>query len=172
MSMPSPVPASDPPESTGGRHYSDTLSIHGLSQHPRLLSRHDLLEMAQADAGPISIACFSGRHIRNVSYVRGVHLTDILNAAGMQALPRSHCKKLIVAVHALDGYVCLFTWHELYNSPIGRGAMLLVEQDGEHFPEFGGGLQLVSLGDLRLGPRQALAVGRLEVRKWLDPVKV
>lgn len=147
-------------------NYSDSLDIVGDLPHARHLDRAALLEMARTDVGPATIECYSGRHIRDVGQQRGVLLTELLDIAGMKGLPRAQCKQLVIAVHAADGYVCLFTWHELYNSPIGQGAMLVVEQDGEVLPASAGGLQLLSLGDLRLGPRRAVAVRRIEVRRW------
>lgn len=147
-------------------NYSDSVDIYGDLPHARRLDRDTLLGMARNITGPATIACYTGRHIRDVSHQRGVLLTDLLDLAGMTALPRAQCKQLIVAVHAADGYVCLFTWHELYNSPIGHGAMLVVEQDGDVLPASAGGLQLMSPADLRLGPRSAVAVQAIEVRRW------
>ncbi len=142
------------------------MTIDGDLPNGRRIWREELLAMARTHAGPASIACYSGRHIREVNRLRGVLLTELLDAAGMPLLPRSRCKQLVIAVLAGDGYACLFSWHELYNSPIGKGAMLLVEQNGERLPEAAGGLQLISLQDLRLGPRQAVAVNRIAVRAW------
>lgn len=84
----------------------------------------------------------------------------------MQAQPMSDRKQSIVSVVAKDGYRCLFTWHELYNTTVGEGVVLVVEEDGLAFDPDLGGLHLVSLGDLKLGPRQALAVCGIEVRRW------
>ncbi|CAG2156443.1 hypothetical protein [Cupriavidus numazuensis] len=147
-------------------HYSDSVVIDGVLPHGRRIGRPELLAMARTHGGPTTIECYSGRHIRDVRQLRGVLLTELLDAAGMQTLQRSRCKQLVIAVLAGDGYACLFSWHELYNSPIGKGAMLLVEQDGNTLPTTAGGLQLISLHDLRLGPRQAIAVNRIAVRAW------
>ncbi|MCY1227739.1 hypothetical protein D3C81_755770 [compost metagenome] len=152
-------------------HYSDSLSIVGALPHGRQYAREDLLAIAGTHRGPFTIECYSGRHIRTVSDLCGILLTDLLDAAGMQSLPRSQCKRLIIAVMAGDGYMCLFSWHELYNSDIGLGAMLLVEQDGQFFPQSAGGLQLISLGDRRLGPRQAIAVNQIVVRAWQGAIR-
>jgi hypothetical protein len=147
-------------------HYSDSVAVEGVLPGSRRFGRDALLAMAQTHSGPASIECYSGRHIRNVERLRGVRLTALLDEAGMHALPRSRCKQLVMAVQAGDGYACLFTWHELYNTPVGQGALLLVEQDGDTLPPSAGGLQLISLHDLRLGPRQAIAVNRIVVSAW------
>lgn len=147
-------------------NYSDSIAIRGNVPQPRQFGRKELLAMAHTNVGPTTITCYSGRHIRDVNRLRGVRLTALLDAAGMNTLPRSQCKQLVIAVRAADGYVCLFTWHELYNSPIGEGAMVIVEQDGEVLPAATGGLQLISLCDLRLGPRHAAGVDQIEVRRW------
>ncbi len=152
---------------TEAANYSDAVDVFGDLPYARRFDRESLLGLAQISAGAATVECYTGRHIRDVSQQRGVLLTALLDEAGMKTLPRAQCKQLIVAVHAADGYVCLFTWHELYNSPIGERAMLLVEQDGEILPIAAGGVQLTSLGDLRLGPRSAVAVTAIEVRRWV-----
>lgn len=165
MSAPLTVPSSPVP-TPAARQFSDSILIDGVLPHGRRFDRDELFAMASAVVGPARIECYSGRHIRDVRRLRGVLLTELLDAAGMPTLPRGHCKRLVVATRAADGYVCLFTWHELYNSPVGQGAMVVVEQDGEPLPAAAGGLQLISLGDRRLGPRQAMAVTGIDVRPW------
>lgn len=148
------------------RHFSDGLDVEGVLPHGRRFGRQELLALADAQGGPATVECFSGRHIRRTGPLRGVRLTTLLDLAGMQALPRSQCKQLVIAAIAGDGYACLFTWHELYNSPLGAGVLAVVEDDGEIMPARAGGLQLVSLHDLRLGPRQAHALQGLTVKPW------
>lgn len=147
-------------------HFSDSVELAGALPHCRHIGRSELLAMPATAGGPLVVECYSGRHIRRVSRLRGVLLTDLLDLAGMPTLPRSQAKQMVIAVQAGDGYACLFSWHELYNSPIGEGAMLVVEQDGVQLPAAAGGLQLMSLRDRRLGPRQAIAVQRISVWPW------
>lgn len=146
--------------------FADSITVDGIVPTPRQFERADLLAMATVNTGPTTILCYTGRHVRDAGALRGVPLTALLDAAGLQTLPRSTCKQLVIAARAGDGYVCLFTWHELYNTPTGAGALVLVEQDGELLPPKSGGLQLISLNDLRLGPRQAMAVERISVNVW------
>jgi len=163
------APQAHPPHAQdmqGVRHFSDSIAVTGVLPGSRSFGRDELLALADVRSGPATIACYSGRHVRDLGGMRGVRLTALLDAAGMQSLPRAVCKRLVIAALAGDGYACLFTWHELYNTPVGEGAIVMVEQDGVALPPSAGGLQLVSLGDLRLGPRQASAVNRIEVRGW------
>ncbi|WP_454719945.1 MULTISPECIES: hypothetical protein [Cupriavidus] len=164
---PSHAPQTPPaPEAPAARHFSDSIAVTGMLPASRGFTRDELLALADVRSGPATIQCYSGRHVRDLAGMRGVRLTALLDAAGMQSLPRAVCKRLVIAALAGDGYACLFTWHELYNTPVGEGAIVMVEQDGVALPPSAGGLQLVSLGDLRLGPRQASAVNRIDVRGW------
>lgn len=152
-------------ESKVRQYQSDTLTISGLEQ-PLGLDAAALAGCADVVGGPATIHCYSGRHVREVRHWRGVRVTRLLDLAGMQALPIGRRKQSVIAVVAKDGYRCLFTWHELYNTAVGSGVILVVEEDGVAFDPDLGGLHLVSLRDLRLGPRQALAVSGIEVRQW------
>ncbi|VCU68101.1 hypothetical protein PIGHUM_00149 [Pigmentiphaga humi] len=148
-----------------GGHFSDSLVVEGPGSTLRL-DAAELVRLADFQTGPVQVCCFSGRPIREIGRLRGVPLAKLLDLAGMAALPRSRSKQLVVAAEARDGYVCLFSWHELYNTALGAGAVVAVEQDGVLLPAAAGGLQLLSLGDRTLGPRQASALWRVAVRSW------
>lgn len=148
-------------------HFSNQIELTGVLPGNRTLPGTEMLALANVSIGDLSVQCYSGRHVRSLESARGVRLTTLLDLAGMETLPVGERKRCLIVAHAADGYACLFTWHELYNTPVGEGVLVLVEQNGVQLGAEAGGLQLVSLGDLRLGPRQASALTRVEVQRWI-----
>ena len=69
---------------------------------------------------------------------------------------------------ASDGYRTVFSWAELYLSPIGDGVLIVYERDGAALPETEGPLALVSLKDTRPGPRHVKWLRTIEVRALTD----
>jgi hypothetical protein len=150
----------------GVAHYSNQIELTGVLPGNRTLPEAEILVLADVHVGDLAVQCYSGRHVRALESARGVRLTTLLDLAGMQTLPVGQRKRCLIVAQAADGYACLFTWHELYNTPVGEGVLVLVEQDGVLLGAEAGGLQMVSLHDLRLGPRQAAALTRIDVQRW------
>lgn len=95
----------------------------------------------------------------------GVRLVDVLDEADIRRdSPRALRRTYIVAT-ATDGYQGVFSWGELYNSPIGRGVLVAVERDGVPLRDGEGRFALVSLADDKPGPRHVKWLRRIEVRR-------
>lgn len=129
------------------------LAVDGHLPRPRRFDARALRELPRRELGPLQIDCYSGRSVGHVAGLAGVRLTDLLDAAGFSTQPRSELKRCVVIAGARDGYRAIFSWNELYNSPLGRDALVVYELDGRPLPQRLGALCLVSAGDARLGPR-------------------
>ena len=65
---------------------------------------------------------------------------------------------------ASDDYRVVFSWGELYNSPVGDGVLVVYEIDGAPLPDSEGRIALVSLKDARPGPRHVKWLAGVDVR--------
>jgi DMSO/TMAO reductase YedYZ molybdopterin-dependent catalytic subunit len=98
----------------------------------------------------------------------GVLLRDVLDRAKpIERAPRGLRKSYIVA-SASDGYRVVFSWAELYLSPIGEGVFVVYERDGAPLSESEGPLALVSLKDTSPGPRHVKWLKSIEVRAIVE----
>ena len=66
---------------------------------------------------------------------------------------------------ATDGHQAVFSWGELYNSPIGRNVLVAVERDGVPLRDGEGRFALVSTADDKPGPRHVKWLARVDVRQ-------
>jgi hypothetical protein len=98
----------------------------------------------------------------------GCLVRDVLDRAGLVELRRFDLRRSVVIATASDGYRAVFSWAELYLSPIGEGAMIVYERDGAALPDSESPLALVSLKDLRPGPRHVKWLRSIEVRVVAD----
>ena len=93
----------------------------------------------------------------------GCLLRDVLDRARpAEKAPRAFRRSVVVAT-ATDGYRVVFSWAELYISPIGDGVLVIYERDGKPLADDEGRIALVSLKDTRPGPRHV---------KWLQSVEL
>ena len=98
----------------------------------------------------------------------GVLLRDVLDRAKLTEKNRNDLRRSVVILTASDGYRAVFSWAELYLSPIGEGALIVYERDGAPLANSEGPLALVSLKDTRPGPRHVKWLRSVEVRALND----
>ena len=98
----------------------------------------------------------------------GCLLRDVLDRAKPVEKQRMDLRKSIVVITAADGYRAIFSWAELYLSPIGDGALVVYERDGQPLTANEGPLALVSLKDTRPGPRHVKWLSSIELRLIAD----
>jgi DMSO/TMAO reductase YedYZ molybdopterin-dependent catalytic subunit len=98
----------------------------------------------------------------------GVLLRDVLAAARPVEKERHDLRRSIIVATATDGYQAVFSWAELFLSPIGDGAIVVFERDGAPLAASEGTLALVSLKDTQPGPRHVKWLERIEIRRVAD----
>ena len=110
-----------------------------------------------------AIAARRGR--AEVKGYAGILLVELLNEADIrQDQPRALRRTFVVA-KASDGYQAVFSWGELYNSPLGRGVLVAFERDGKPLQDGEGQFALVSLADDKPGPRHVKWLRSVDVRR-------
>ena len=72
---------------------------------------------------------------------------------------------MAVLAIASDGYTVVFSWSEIFNSPVGDGILVFFEKDGVPLGDDEGRIALISAKDIRTGPRHVKWLQSIEVRK-------
>ena len=98
----------------------------------------------------------------------GIRLTDLLEEADIRQDERHALRRTYVVATASDGYHAVFSWGELFNTPVGREVLVAFERDGAPLRDGEGKIALVSLADARIGPRHVKWLSRIEVRRVPD----
>ncbi|AMM25648.1 TOBE domain-containing protein [Variovorax sp. PAMC 28711] len=142
---------------------STQIDIAGAVQRPLQLNAAALAALPAADI--LSVVQTRGAAgSETKSTVRGVRLTALVEQAGLVLRDHNDWKKRVVIDTASDGYRALFSWPELKNTPVGDGALVLFERDGQPLDEREGRIALVSTIDRQPGPRRVRNLVRVEVR--------
>jgi DMSO/TMAO reductase YedYZ molybdopterin-dependent catalytic subunit len=139
------------------------VTIGGTVERPLSLDVAALREFESVALEPFDLFCFtSGRFIRAVESYRGVQLRVLLDAAGVRRPGNSDFKRTVFLAHGHDGYAVTFSWHELFNSPVGDRA-LVAYACGDQSLDVDGGLPvLVSGADTVRAPRHVKRLARIE----------
>ena len=95
----------------------------------------------------------------------GILLTSLLAEADIRQDARLAMRRTYVIARATDGYPAVFSWGELFNTPVGAGVLVAYERDGAPLRDGEGQIALVSTADERPGPRHVKWLNRIEVRR-------
>jgi len=132
---------------------STRLEVTGLVSSALSLSVEDLRAVAkrrgQTDAGGYG----------------GILLSELLKEASIQEDARHALRRTYVVATASDGYQAVFSWGELFNTPVGRGVLVAFERDGQPLREGEGRIALISTSDNRIGVRHVKWLTRIDVRR-------
>jgi hypothetical protein len=156
--------AASPSASSGGSGAS--LAIRGLIKSPVDLSSEELRQSELVrDLGPITLRSCTGEVKRTLTGYRGLKLADLLDQAQLVTSGHNDLKRTCVVATAKDEYSVIFSWTELYNTPVGPSVFVLVEKNRTPLLDAEGPIALVSAADLRTGPRHVRWLASLEVRR-------
>jgi hypothetical protein len=140
-----------------------TLNISGEVAAELTLTLDDLKKFPERRVDDVRSIAQDDRREEQTRKYAGVLLRDVLDRAKLvEEQPRSLRRSVVIAT-ARDGYKAIFSWAELYLSPIGDGVLIVYERDYGPLLDDEGPIALISLKDTRPGPRHV---------KWLQSVEV
>jgi DMSO/TMAO reductase YedYZ molybdopterin-dependent catalytic subunit len=129
---------------------TNTLSVSGNVAQPLTLSVDDLrrypahaVEYSPRNATSPTVSVDPPRHYT------GCLLRDVLSAAKPTEAKARDLRKSYVVASASDGYAVVFSWAELFISPVGDNVFVVYERDGAPLPDDEGRIALVVVTDLR-----------------------
>lgn len=139
------------------------ITVSGAVEHRLNLSVDELREFSPQQIGEVPLVCQSGANVGKLENLKGVRLRDLLEKAVIKAPNHNDVKKMAIVASASDGYKVVFSWSEVFNSPIGDGVVVFFEKDGLPLADDEGRIAMVSSRDIRTGPRHV---------KWLKSIEV
>ncbi|TKC90359.1 molybdopterin-binding protein [Trinickia terrae] len=148
-----------------GHATDDALAVSGQVCRPLSLSLDDLRAFESIVAAPFDLRCFkTKRFVRGVGGYRGARLTDVIGAAGLLNESPTDFKRTVFMAVAHDGYAVTFSWHELFNTPVGERVLIAYECDGQPLGAEEGAPILFSGSDRHSAPRHVKRLARIVAR--------
>lgn len=138
------------------------ITLTGDVLRPMAVSVDELRQQASVVADPFDLRCFTtNRFIRTVDRYRGVLLKDLISRAGLRCASPGDFKRMIFVAVAHDGYAVTFSWHELFNTPVGERAIVAYECGGQPLSADDGTPVLFSAADILPAPRHVKRIARI-----------
>ncbi|MFM0281050.1 molybdopterin-dependent oxidoreductase [Paraburkholderia sediminicola] len=139
------------------------LVLSGRFQRPLSFDLERLKSYESVLATPFDLRCYTtNRFIRSVDSYRGVRLTTLISEAGLPNDVPGEFKRTVFVAVGHDGYVVTFSWHELFNTPIGENVLVAYECGGHALDAEDGAPILFSGSDILPAPRRVKRLARIE----------
>ncbi len=127
--------------------------MNGLVEQVQRITYTDLQKMNQHKLGAIRLTKGNGEVYLELEAATGILLKDILHSVGVKGLNNKNYSSYYVVCTATDGYKTLYSWNELFNSPLGDQAYLIMKANEQSLPELEESIMMVSLADKITGKR-------------------
>ena len=128
-----------------------------------VVSMEELCAMETEVFEDLFIVCGSGDPKSCIGSCRGVLLEDIIRQADVIKEEHDDTKKMFLVASADDGYKVVFSWQEIFNSPVGGGVLILFEKDGKPLDQERKRVDLISVQDIFMGSRYVKGLTNIEV---------
>jgi hypothetical protein len=144
-----------------------SVQVGGWVHKPLALDAAALDAMEGALVQDFDVVCtWDGSH-GVLPPVRAVFLGDVIMRAQPAFEQRVDFKRAAVIAEGRGGYRALYSWGEIFNSPLGRGIVLAYAPGGAPLPDDKGRFVLFSRHDVATGPRYVQGLRRIElVKVW------
>lgn len=141
----------------------NVVQINGRVRKPLLLSMEELCAMETEVFEDLFIVCGSGNPKGCIGSCRGVLLEDLIRKAEVIREEHDDTKKMFLVASADDGHKVVFSWQEIFNSPVGGGVLILFEKDGKPLDHERKRVDLISAEDYFMGSRYVKGLINIEV---------
>ena len=141
----------------------NVVRINGRVRKPLVLSMEELCAMETEVLEDLFIVCGSGDPKGCIGSCRGVLLEDLIRRAEVIKEEHDDTKKMFLVASADDGYKVVFSWQEIFNSPVGGGVLILLEKDGKPLDQERKRVDLISAQDYFMGSRYVKGLTNIEV---------
>jgi cytochrome c551/c552 len=148
------------------RYVSERFSVSGSVKNSLDVGVDDLRKSAK-DVREIAVVTEAQAGTGKTENLKGVPLRTLLEKAVIVA-PDRDMRKVIILGRSASGQFAIFSWCELFNSPIGEGVLVYFEKDGKALGDDEGRIALVSSKDNYLAGRHVRWLKGIEVRGVVD----
>lgn len=137
---------------------TDRFSISGAVKQPMEWTATALAGMPQ-DTLSIADSHDGSRHM-----MRGVLLKTLLDSAHVHTTDHKAYSQLCIVLTASDGYKNIYSWNELFNTPVGDRIYVITEMDGHTISNLKGRILVVSAADKNTNRRNLKSLSEIEVK--------
>src|ERR1700712_825073 len=105
------------------------------------------------DIGDIKVTDHTGTFKHQDDKLKGLFLKNILNHSQWTASSPKLFSRMYFVCVGIDGYKVVYSWNELFNTPVGDNVYIIMEKNGIKADQQPAAIQMTSMLDFKTGRR-------------------
>ncbi|MGI4750315.1 MAG: hypothetical protein ACRYFB_06755 [Janthinobacterium lividum] len=130
-----------------------SFSISGKVNKAVVITMDSLKQYPLKEMGSFKITNHLGDFKHQDEHLKGVLLKDVLSHTIFAVSGPKLLSQLYFICTAGDGYTVVYSWNELYNTPVGDQVFILMEKNGKKAEQLPENIQMASMLDVKTGRR-------------------
>lgn len=154
--------------SAGAQHDikpTSSFVVLGEVKAPLTVSIADLKNYRETNIGDVVITNHAGEKKSVAKAMKGVLLKDLLAKAEFVHETPRELSTFYLVCKANDGYTVVYSWNELFNTPVGDGVFIITELEGQPASSLNDSMMMLSTADQRTGRRHVKGLASIEIRR-------
>ncbi len=143
---------------------TESFSITGKVKKEMIFSVADINAFPSLTIKDIITYNHKGEIKDTLTGLKGARLKDLLKAVEFSYEKPKELNLFYLVFIGSEGYKVVFSWNEIYNTPIGEDLYIITEMEGEKLAEIEHRIICISAGDSKVGRRFVKGLDRIEVR--------
>jgi len=144
---------------------STRLTIGGDVKQEYILTLSDIEGLSLRSLPDVELINHKGESKGVLHQLRGVPIKEILQMMEPDEPNPKRFSEFYLVFEATDGYRVVFSWNELFNSPVGDNVWIITEKDGATLRNLDETILLLSPSDHQTGRRHIRHLSRITVRR-------
>jgi len=132
---------------------TNSVSISGKINKSVVITMDSLKQYPLKEMGDFKITNHLGAFKHEDEHLKGVLLKDVLSHTVFTVSNPKLLSQLYFVCVAADGYEVVYSWNELYNTPVGDQVFILMEKNGVKAAQMPENIQMASMLDFKTGRR-------------------
>lgn len=139
--------------------------ISGEVKSPFTISLSDLTKYTELFIGDVIITNHLGEKKSEQKALKGVLLKEVLQKAEIMNDNPRVLSEFYFQCKAADGYIVVYSWNELFNSPTGESVFLVTSKNDIKMSDLDESILMISSKDYKTGRRYVKALTSIEVKR-------
>ncbi len=129
------------------------------------MTMDSLSKIPLKEIGNIKVTNHLGEFKHQDEHLKGVLLKDVLRNITFNISSPKLMSQLYFICSGADGYKVVYSWNELYNTPVGSQVFILMEKNGIKAAQLPENIQMTSMMDFKTGRRYLHNLSKIEVKQ-------
>lgn len=144
---------------------TNAVTVTGAIEKEMVITMSDIENAASVSLEDLVITNHMGEAKKTLTNIEGVPLIQLLKDIALQTDSPKYYSTFYFIFEAIDGYKVVYSWNELFNSPIGKQVFIVTKKDGTSLQEMEDRILVISPSDIRTGRRHIKALSKIIVKK-------